>query len=245
MPKYTLLEMVQKVLSDMDAEPVNSIGDTTESDQIASIIEDTFYVMITNRIIPEHNSLIKLTALSSTSYPTHFRYPTNTNNITGVWYDKSDDDSFEYKTVEWMEPVEFLEMVDNVQTDYVSVEDREAGTTLRIRNNKQPEYYTSFDDTHLVMDAYDASVDTTLTTAKSRAFGTTYPTFSISDTFTPDIDEHLFPYLLAESKSVSFSLLAGGADQKIEQQARRQKSYLQNDKYRSQRPNKWTNYGRT
>src|SRR6056297_1872171 len=113
MPKYTLLEMVQKVLSDMDAEPVNSIGDTTESDQIASIIEDTFYVMITNRIIPEHNSLIKLTALSSTSYPTHIRYPTNTNNITGVWYDKSDDDSFEYKTVEWMEPVEFLEMVDN------------------------------------------------------------------------------------------------------------------------------------
>ena len=136
MPKYTLLEMVQKVLSDMDAEPVNSIGDTTESDQIASIIEDTFYVMITNRIIPEHNSLIKLTALSNSNFPTHFQYPANTNNITGVWYDKSDDDSFEYKPVEWMEPMDFLYMVDNVQSDYVSVEDREAGTTLRIRNNK-------------------------------------------------------------------------------------------------------------
>jgi len=245
MPKYTLLEMVQKILSDMDAEPVNSIGDTTESDQIASIIEDTFYVMISNRTIPEHNSLIKLTSLSNNSFPTHFEYPTNTNNITNVWYDKSDDNSFEYGVVEWKEPVEFLRLVDNVQSDYDSVVDREAGTTLRIRNNKQPEYYTSFDDKHIVMDSYDSSVDTTLTTAKSRAFGTTYPTFTVSDSFTPDIDEHLFPYLLAESKSVSFSLLAGGADQKIEQQARRQKSYLQNDKFRSKRPNKWSPYGRT
>jgi len=245
MPKYTLLEMVQKVLSDMDAEPVNSIGDTTESDQIASIIEDTFYVMITNRIIPEHNSFLKLTSLSNSEFPTHFEYPANTNGITGVWYDKSDDNSFEYKPVEWMNPMDFIHMIDNFQTDYKAVKDREAGTTLRIRNNKQPEYYTSFDDKHLVMDSYDASVDTTLTTAKSRAYGTTYPTFTIDDNFVPDIDEHLFPYLLAESKSVSFSLLAGGADQKIEQQARRQKSYLQNDKYRSQRPNKWTNYGRT
>lgn len=245
MPKYTLLEMVQKILSDMDAEPVNAIGDTTESDQIASIIEDTFYAMFTNRLIPEHQSLIKLTSLSSVSYPTHFRYPDNVNNITKVWYDTSDDASFDYSVVEWMDPMSFLEMIDGVQSSYDAIGDREAGTTLRIRNDKQPDYYTSFDDTYIVMDSYKSSVDTTLTTAKSRAYGTTIPTFTISDSFTPDIDENLFPYLLAESKSTSFSLLAGGADQKIEQQARRQKSFLQNDKYRSTRPNKWSHYGRT
>lgn len=245
MPKYTLLEIVQKVLSDMDAEPVNSIGDTTESDQIASIVEDTFYSMITNRLIPEHKSLIKLTSVSDSNRPTHFKYPTNTNNITGVWYDTSSDDSFEYHEIYWKEPVEFLEMVDRVESDYDNVTDFTAGTNLRIKNNKSPEYYTSFDDEYIVMDAYDSSISSTLTTAKARAYGTTYPTFTISDEFVPDIDEHLFPYLLAESKSVSFSLLAGGADQKIEQQARRQKSYLQNDKYRSRRPNKWSPYGRT
>lgn len=245
MPKYTLLEMVQKILSDMDAEPVNSIGDTTESDQIASIIEDTFYSMFVNRLIPEHQGLIKLTSLSDSNFPTHFTYPTNVRGVTKVWYDTSDDNSYEYHEVEWMNPLDFLEMLDNVQSDYNSVEDREAGSILRIRNNKQPDYYTSFDDLHIVMDSYDSSVDTTLTSAKSRAYGTTTPTFTVSDSFTPDIDENLFPYLLAESKSVSFSLLAGGADQKIEQQARRQKSFLQNDKYRSTRPNKWTNYGRT
>jgi hypothetical protein len=201
--------------------------------------------MFVNRLIPEHQGLVKLTSLSSVSFPTHFRYPDNVNNVTKVWYDTSDDDTFDYSVVKWMDPVDFLEMVDNVQSDYDSVEDREAGTILRIRNNKQPEYYTSFDDYYIVMDSYDSSVSSTLTTAKSRAYGTTIPTFTISDSFTPDIDENLFPYLLAESKSVSFSLLAGGADQKIEQQARRQKSHLQNDKYRSTRPNNWSHYGRT
>jgi len=245
MPKYTLLEMTQKILSDMDAEPVNAIGETTESDQIASIIEDTFYALFVNRIIPEHQGLIKLTSLSSVSYPTHFRYPDNVNNVTKVWYDTSEDDTFEYSVVKWMEPMDFLEMVDNVQDSYDSIEDREAGTTLRIRNDKQPDYYTSFDDLYIVMDSYDASVNSTLLTAKSRAYGTTIPTFTISDSFVPDIDENIFPYLLAESKSTCFSLLAGGADQKIEQQARRQKSFLQNDKYRSVRPNKWSHYGRT
>lgn len=245
MPKYTLLEMTQKILSDMDAEPVNAIGDTTESDQVASIIEDTFYAMFVNRLIPEHQGLIKLTSLSNTSFPTHFRYPDNVNNVTKVWYDTSDDDTFDYSTVKWMDSMDFLDLVDNVQSDYVSVEDREAGSKLRIRTNKQPEYYTSFDDTHIVMDSYDSTVNSTLLTAKSRAYGTTIPVFTISDSFTPDIDENLFPYLLAESKSTCFSLLAGGADQKIEQQARRQKSYLQNDKYRSVRPNNWSHYGRT
>lgn len=244
MPKYTLLEMVQKILSDMDAEPVNAIGDTTESDQIASIIEDTFYAMVVNRLIPEHQGLLKLTSLSDSNFPTHFKYPDNVNNVSKIWYDTSTDGSFKYSTIKWKDPMDFLEMVDNNQSDYDSVEDKLAGTTLRIRNNKQPEYYTSFDDLHIVMDSYDSTVDSTLSSAKSRAYGVTIPTFSLSDSFVPDIDEHLFPALLAESKSVCFSLLAGGADQKIEQQARRQKSYLQNDKYRSTRPNKWSNYGR-
>jgi hypothetical protein len=35
--KRTLLEMVQSILSDMDSEDVNSISDTNEAEQIASV----------------------------------------------------------------------------------------------------------------------------------------------------------------------------------------------------------------
>lgn len=245
MPKYTLLEMVQKILSDMDAEPVNALSETTESDQVASIIEDTYYALITNRTIPEHKGLIKLTAFADSTKPTHFKYPDNVNNVVSVWYDTSSDGSFEYSVVEYLQPLDFLHYIDNVQDDYQSVVDVNGGTTLRIANNKQPEYYTSFDDTNIVMDSWDSSVDSTLQTSKSRAFGTTYPTFTLSDSFVPDIDENVFPYLLAESKSTAMSLLVGGSDPKIEQQARRQKSYIQNDRYRTQQANKWSHYGRS
>ena len=59
--KRTLLEMVQSILSDMDSESVNSISDSVESEQIASVIQDTFFNLIAARDIPEHRQLNKLT----------------------------------------------------------------------------------------------------------------------------------------------------------------------------------------
>jgi len=71
-----------------------------------------------------------------------------------------------------------------------------------------------------------------------------YPVFSLTDDYVPDIDAAMFPYLIAEAKSTAFSLLKGGSDPKIEQAARRQKSYVQNDMYRNQRLANWSTYGR-
>ena len=55
--KKTLLELVQSILSDMDSEPVNSISDSIEAEQIASVIEDTYFNFISAREIPEHRQL--------------------------------------------------------------------------------------------------------------------------------------------------------------------------------------------
>jgi len=52
------------------------------------------------------------------------------------------------------------------------------------------------------------------------------------------------PLLLAEAKSTSMSLFKGGSDPKIEQAARRLKSYVQNDQYKSRQGTR-NNYGRT
>ena len=241
MAKYTLLEMVQIILSDMDAEEVNAIGDTSESTQVAWIIRDTFYNIVSNRQIPEHRQLLKLTSLSNSSYPTHFLYPANTQGITKVWYEDVNGD---YQEIKYVEPVEFLSRVDGVSANYDLVSDTSGDTNLRIVNNEDPTFYTSFDDTHIVMNSYDSSVDTTLTEAKSRAFGTVTPTFTITDNFVPDIDHNYFPLLLAESKSVAMSLLTGGSDPKIEQAARRQRVRVQNDKYNTVTKRSISHYGR-
>ena len=95
------------------------------------------------------------------------------------------------------------------------------------------------------MDSYKSTIDSTLQQSKVRAIGTVTPVFdSTSDSYVPDIDGVLFPYLIAEAKSTCFSVLKGGVDQKIEQSARRQKSAVRNDMYRNKRPKNWSTYGR-
>jgi hypothetical protein len=243
--KKTLLELVQSILSDMDSEAVNSISDSVEAQQIASVIEDTYYNIISARDVPEHHQLLKLTSLSSSTRPTHFQYPTNTKQIVDLAYNIDTNSGVNYQPIHFVEPLEFLKrMPYGASSGTLVVPDANANTSLIVFNDRMPTYYTSFDDLHIVMNAYDASIETTLQASKTRAFGTVYPTFTISDSFTPDIDDTLFPYLLAEAKSTCFSLFKSGSDPKVEQAARRLKSFVQNDMYRTKRPNVRNHYGR-
>jgi len=244
--KKTLLEIVQEILNDLNSEDVNSISDSDEAQQIASFVETVFYNMIATRDIPEHNELLKLTALSDTDTPTHFSYPTNVASISTVWYDVSAvGDDPEYREICFVEPEVFLTRTDTIQTPYTLVSDINGGTTLRIQNDSQPSFYTSFDDENIIMNSHDSTIDSTLQQSKSRALGRVIPVFDkTSDSYIPDIDNVMFPYLIAEAKSLAFELVKGGATPKVEQAARRQKSYLQNDRFKTVRENTRNDYGR-
>jgi hypothetical protein len=243
--KKTLLEMVSSILSDMDSEAVNSISDTVEAQQIASVIEDTYYNIIAARDIPEHQQLLKLTSLSSSQRPTHFQYPTNTRDIVDLSYNIDTQGGVNYQEIHFVEPLEFLKrMPHNNPTNTLVVPDANANTSLVVFNDRMPTYYTSFDDLHIVMNAYDSAVESILQASKTRAYGTVYPTFTIADSFVPDLDDTMMPYLLAEAKSTCFSLFKSGSDPKVEQAARRLKSFVQNDMYRTKRPNVRNHYGR-
>jgi hypothetical protein len=241
--KRTLLEIVQSILNDMDSEAVNSISDTVEAQQIASVVEDTYYNIIAAREIPEHKQLLQITPLSDNTKPTHFHYPANTKQIELLQYNIGTSGA-NWSEIVFVEPIDFLNRMDEQASGVVVATDVAGGTPLYIRNDRMPSYYTSFDDYHIVMDAFDATVDNTLQQSKTRAYGTVYPTFSQTDNFEPDLDDTLLPYLLAEAKSTCFSLFKSGSDPKIEQAARRLKSYTQNDMYRTKRENKRPHYGR-
>lgn len=242
--KKTLLEIVKDILSDTDGEDVNTVSDTVESLQVAKVVEQTFYDLISNRTIPEHESLLKLTSLSDSEFPTHFVLEDEQAHIKALWYDVSLDGSYEYRQIKYLEPLDFLKICDKRSSAYTLVEDKVAGTRLRIGNDSFPTYFTAFDDKHIVMDSYKSSVDDVLRNSKVRSFGTTYPTFLISDTFVPPIDAAMFPYLVQEAKSRCFSIQKGGVDQKTEQAARRNKIHVQNDKRRVTLKDKLRNYGR-
>ena len=232
--KRTLLEIVQSILNDMDSEPVSSINDSVEAQQIASVVKDTFYNIISARAIPEHQRLLKLTSLSDTTKPTHFIYPDRVKEITSFFYNGGE--------VIWKDPEDFLSQMPT--STGLAVVEPVSGITLYVSNNKDPDYYTSFDDEYIVCNSYNASVETILQESKTRCLGTMYPDFTTSDTFVPELDDAMHQYLLAEAKSTCFSIFKSGSDPKIEQTARRLKSYVQNDQLRTSLPPKRPLYGR-
>jgi len=239
--RTTLLEIVQSILSDMDSEPVNSISDSIEAEQIASVVEDTYYNFISTRDIPEHRRLLKITSLSDSTKPTHFQYVGR--QLYWIRYNIDESGGTSYKEIKYIEPGDFVTR--NISsTNVTTVYDVAASTNLLIVNNKMPSVYTSFDDEHIVMDAYKATLETTLQSTKTQAYGVVMPTFNIDDVFEPDLDDSLLPYLLAESKAACFSLFKSGSDPKIEQSARRLKSFVTSGLYRNKQENIRNRYGR-
>ena len=243
--KKTVLEMVQNILNDMDSEPVNSIEDSEEALQIASVLQDTYFNIISVREIPEHKQLLKLDSLSENDYPTSFTYPVAIKEITSLFYDVSKDGNPTYKEIKYLEPMDFvLRLPQYLTQDTQKILEKKSGTTLYIWNKKEPTYYTSFDDETIVMDGYNSDIDDVLQAGKTRAYGTVYPQFEIADDFTPDLDNTMFPYLLAETKSVCFSLFKNGVNEKIEQASRRQKFHMLDDMYKTKKKNTSKGYGR-
>ena len=241
--------MVQEILSDIDSDEVESIDDTVEAEQIVSILKSTYYAMMSNRDWPHLRRSIQISSLGDTAKPTHMKIQDGVKELCFLKYnkEKSGATKKDYGSVEYLQPDHFLHKTnqwDSSASDVTVVTDG-GGIEVLVKNDKAPTYYTSFDDENIVMNSYDASVDTTLQNSKTRAYGYIYPTFSQTNDFTPDIDDSMLPYLLAEAKSVCFSLFKSGSDPKVEQSARRLKSFVQNDMYKTKQENKRPHYGRT
>ena len=252
MPKLTLLDMTQRILSSMDADTVNSFSDTIESEQVAYVIRDVYYDIINNIEIPEHRKLITLTALGSTSTPTHMQIPDGVRRIEEVRYNqvKSGATAKDYNRIYFMEPEDFLQLsLSRNSTDSTIVTVTVDGGEVLIANNKAPDYYTTFDDSFLIFDSYDSAVDSTLQSSKFIVWAIQEPTFTMSDTFVPDLDVDCFPWLLNEAKSVAHVEINQRANPKAEQVALRQKIRWQSDRHNiaSSQSNKYgrVDYGRT
>ena len=249
MAKLTLLELVQKVLVSINGDEVSSISDTVEAMSVANIIEDVYFNLITNTVIPEHRKLLKVEGLSSVTYPNYMKLPTSVARISSFRYDRTTDSSTEteYHEVKYVDPEVFLQrIIGRTQSDSdVDVITDHSGVKLLIQTTKDPDFWTSFNDEHMVFDSYNSDEDSTLQESKSMAFGYEIPTFTLSDSFTPDIDENMFPMLLNEAKSWAHLELRQQPHGKAEQQSRRQRVTMQNDKERfTKTPNYYADYGR-
>ena len=236
--KMNLLQMVQSIMSDMDSDVVTSIADTDEAGQVASTLRDVYFQLVSTQTIPEFESLLQLEDAGTALV--YMKIPDIVKQVYSIRYNvKRATDTFDQiKPIQFYPVQDFLDRITNNKSDdtnIVSATDPTSGLAIFVRKDKPPEYWTSFDDKYITFDSYDAVADTSgLVASKTLCWGTNnQDTFSLIDSFTPVMDDNFFPLLLAEAKSTCMMNLKQQANPKIERQARNQRIWLQNEKFRT------------
>ena len=241
--KLTLLELTQAILSSLDADEVNSITDTVESQQVAKIIRTVYMDILERANLPEHCGLVNIEASGNSSYPTIMYLPDTVQDVMWIKYDciEDGDTASFYKDVKYLTLEDFLQRMyekDEDDTEVTSFAFALNGHTIEylVGNLTAPEYWTSLDDRTLLFDSYDSEVDSTLQASKTICFAKRVIPWTESDNFTPDLDDPQFPLLLNESKSLAWTELRQAQHPKAEQSARRQWTRLQKTKYAATDP---------
>lgn len=246
--KMSLLDIVVDILNDLDTDSVNSIDDTVESQQVAQIVKSTYFALMSNRNWPHLRRGISLEASGTDAMPTHMRLPEKVKELSFINYNKArlNDSRKMYEPIKWLEPDDFLRVTnkrDSTQQNIDIIADP-SGIELLIRNDCHPTYFTSFDDSTLVFDSYDKSVDDTLQESKVQAQAYVMPDWFTEDDFIPNMPDEAFTLLLEEAKSRAAVKLAQRQDIKAEQEARRQSSWLSRKAWRTSGGVKYPDYGR-
>lgn len=248
MSKLTLLDIVQDILNDLEGDPINSINDTVEAQQVAQIVKTTFFNIVTGKDYAHKKELFQLTGLGNTNKPNYFLIPETIESVDWIQYNtrSSTDTKDKYTYLLYLEPEDFLFILnarDSSSTTVQVVTDF-SNIPLNILNNKAPQYYTSFDDEYIIVDSFDSSVESTLQTSKVSSRGKRTLEFTIDDAFIPDIPVQMFSYLLNESKSTAFLILKQTPNQKAEQHSISQRRRMSQEAWKVKKGITYPNYGR-
>ena len=190
--KYSLLEMVQILLSALDSDEVNSITDSVESYQVALLLRSCFYDLAVELNLPEHDTLFELNASGDNTKPTLMTIPSNVASVHKIMYDMKDsgDTYQDHVEVNYKPMDQFLPIVESLREETTNIGTMDITMNGEVfpflyASDKDPDYYTTADDNQLIFDSYDSTVDTTLQKSKTLCFGKVYPTFTLANTFTP------------------------------------------------------------
>lgn len=240
--KFTLLEMVQEILSSMDSDEVNSISDTVESNQVALLLRSVYYDLAIDLGLPEHEGLFELDASGDSAQPTLMTIPTNVGVVRSVKYNNIDTGETRANYVDVL-----FKPFEDFLVDQASLRELTTGVgqmtftsngenfEVMYQTDKQPQFFTTYDDSTFLFDSYDSSIDTTLQKSKTMCMGVVYPTFTIADSFVPDLDITQFSLLKNRAKVRAFAELKQALNQEAAGEARLQKIRIQKRKWTAPR----------
>lgn len=228
--RYSLLDVVQKTLASMDGDEVNSVYDTTESLQVATMAEITYNDILTTADLPEDFRLYSLNSSGNTNLPLVMYRPEQYESLLWLKYKRNleTDSSTDLRwTMLKSVPIdEFLKRSDGLDEDAANVATMllpTANTNVEIKyyNDRSPDYYTTFDDKTVIFSSIDLGVESTLQSSKSLAYGAYTSQFVLINSFTPGFDSGVHQIWLNETIALASARLRQVSDAKAEKSARK------------------------
>jgi hypothetical protein len=197
--KYTLLQIVQAVLSRAEDDPVNDIDDTEASEMAALRAKEEYFDLVDDVDWPHLNTVTQLTSVSDVTQPTVLEIPSEVvlmDDEEIIQYDitTAADTNSKYRDLIYKEPGEFLRFC-NARNDSNTNVVKYTGyqsIPLLIEDDKMPEYWTSFDDEFIICDSFHSDTESTLQGSKTTVKAKKIPTWTHSNSFIPDLPENLF-----------------------------------------------------
>lgn len=255
--KRTLIELTQSVLRSIKGEMVDDISETEESSMVADILMECYYGILSESNLLEEKTLFELEASLDPTKPVLMTLPSTVIGLEWVKYNcqTSTMTNSNYLTIKYLDLPSFLDWTLQQDTDETYIDSMTVTTGVSdsinfiFRNNKAPEYYTSFDDRQLVFDSYDNTVDTTLQKNKTMCFGLKESTWTKTNLFIPALDSQQFNLLLQEAKATAWAELRQTSNDRAERKARRswvllaQKKDRANYNHKSQYYTDYPDYG--
>ena len=252
----TVLDMTQAILSALDSDPVSSISDTYEAQQVADRLKDTYFDFIDEQGLPAAKRFIGLYGRSDINKPNVLWIPDKVSEVLWFKYNvKENNASDVWKELVYKDPksfVEFCNTRDSLDTDNVykqQVLPDQTGlhyTYLLIDKTKMPDYWTTFDDEEIYVDSWDNSVESTIQAAKTQAYCEIRPVFTMEDDFIPELPENLFSTYYAQALSRCYVLGKESLNPKFEEQEERNRVRSQRLKFKQSqdRTSPYPDYGR-
>ena len=244
--KQTLLGLVQDILSDMGSDKINAIGETEESNQVASIIKHTFFEMIARKDWPHLRRAGQLSNVSNSALPTKMLIPTDASRLDYISYSQQRqvEENIVFKQMKYMYPDEFLAYTGRRNPKNPNVQKVDDGLVYYVHTDVPPTYYTSFDDKNIVFDSWCNIISTTVTAEATQVVFYKNIEWTTADDFVPDLPAEAFAMLYAEAKSVCFVELKQTVNSKAEQQAVRQNYVMGQRNWAVKGGVRYPNYGR-
>jgi hypothetical protein len=197
---------------------------TEEALQVANIAKQTFEFMHSQYDWPYQQKLIQLEGLSDSSKPNYLRLPSNVSELKTFRY--------KGKELKYLTPEEFLDNSFSLEGAFNSGDQTvekivdDSGVGFFIKNNRDPHVYTSFDNEHLIMDAYDKSSETTLQKSNTAAVVFQMPEFKLEDSFVVPVPENMVSLFQSELNAATHLYLRQQASPVDEKRALAGKSKM-------------------